>query len=209
MRFCELKIETLRLLFADAEGVPLSEESLETAENDEQYAQYLRMIPGAVNRAFSYLEMRGILPKKTAVFNETGDAVTHIFEAELPKDCYRITDVHYLDGLGVSYPCRHWQKDADGISVAASRLFARISVSYLPSLPRIGEDTGDGWTLPLPEALAGMLPYYLKSELFLSDEPDEAALARKQFDEFLSEYEATDTCSTGMLRESFITGYWS
>lgn len=208
MKLGELKIETLRLLFADADGVPLTVSGLDEAEDSEQYAQYLRMMPGAINRGLSYLEMRGVLPLKTVILAADGCGMLSYGKDELPADFRRAVNVQYVDAMGQRRNCRQWHAENGGLCVAASADEPQVAVWYLPRLERLAADAPDDTEIPLPEELAQMLPYWLKGELFRSDEPDEAVAARKYFDEFLADFEAAENAFAGSVDETFAAGYW-
>ena len=64
VKYGEIKIEALKLMFVN-NGDDIRYEDIEAYEQDDTYSGYLVNMPGSVNRCFSELELKGVLPSKS------------------------------------------------------------------------------------------------------------------------------------------------
>ena len=67
MTLGEIKIESLRLLFAGNLGYGLNENGLNALLSDDNYNVYLYAMTGAINRCFADLESKGATPIESMV----------------------------------------------------------------------------------------------------------------------------------------------
>ena len=192
MKYGDIKIEALKLMFANM-GDDIVRENLDRYEQNETYADYLINMPGSVNRCFSVLEQKGVLPSKVkALSPNTGLAsgafirfdlaaiiedycdiervIRETTDGEYSGDCdYRMEgDTLVLDRFD----------DSDGIT---------YSVLYRPIVKRVNDLTDNEWEVPIPENIAAFIPYFIKGELYRSDEPNEASEARNWFEAGVNE----------------------
>ena len=68
MKLGDIKIEAMKLMFVNY-NIDFRIEQLEQLAQDENYGSYLVNMPGAINRCFSSLEEKGVLPVKTYALN--------------------------------------------------------------------------------------------------------------------------------------------
>ena len=73
MKLGEIKIEALRLMFA-TQGEDFDPDRLPDLRGDELYGSYLIAMPGSINRCFSDLETRGVLPVRSFSLCAVGKA---------------------------------------------------------------------------------------------------------------------------------------
>jgi hypothetical protein len=146
---------------------------------------------GAINRAFGDLEARRILPTKRIKLEHDGtDERWHRFHLASIDDCLEATRLivegkEYIDD---DHP--FFLDEQGSLRVMDFDGSADYYLVYRPMLPRITAATAESYELPLPELLAGALPYFIKGDIYRMDEPDEANAA-KSFYEMLVERYAT------------------
>ena len=78
MKYGEIKIETLKLMFANM-GEDISTDKLDTYEQSDNYGSYLINMPGSINRCFSALECKGVLPSKSKVLKASEGVASGAF----------------------------------------------------------------------------------------------------------------------------------
>lgn len=192
MTYGNIKIETLRLMGLPAQDL-ITEEYLETYEKDETYKSYLSMLHGALMRCFALIEERRVLPTRSFTLSAAdGISGKAFIRFDLKRLCESyfdlervvcetergeyIADCHFKrEGDVLVLPL---YKDTDGIAYTAV---------YRPCIKRFPSYANNDTELDLPEYIAAFIPYYLKGELYRTDEPNEAAEARNQFEQLISE----------------------
>ena len=183
MTLGEIKIEALKLMFANGHD-DISEHELETLKNDNQYKDYLINMPGAINRCFSVLEERRVLPVRVAVVKResgSGDGHMRYFDlASIIPDFFDIERISYISKNGEYTDVDEYEREGDVIIVPDIPLDTRVI--YKPSLERILATTDEKTVLSIPDRIACHIPYFIKGELFRVDEPDEAGEARNWFE---------------------------
>ena len=204
MTYGEIKLEALKMMFLNAQDW-INEDWLDTYANDETYRSYLANMQGSINRCFSTIEEKRILPsrQKTLSVNE-GVASGAFIRFDLPKliedyfDLDRVitesdngdyeADCDYIrEGNVLVLPC-FW-KEKNGEKLPCFDVNGSISyhVVYKPTVKRVTGATANTDKIDLPEGIAAYVPYYLKGELFRDDEPNEAADAMNQFEQRMNE----------------------
>ena len=183
MKLGEIKLEALRLMRAARPG-ELYLENLVRLEDDDTVADYLSGIPGALNRAFSDLEARGVLPGKRAVIlsGEGEEGLVRINLKEKIPDIYCLVKLT-LDNDGFYHPYYSFVREGEEIIVRIPGGVYEIAAIYKPRIERIFSFTPDDVEIALPDELCALLPYFIKSELYSEEEPDDAAKAREYYDE--------------------------
>ena len=68
MKLGDIKVESLKIMFVSTH-TDLSIDELDNALRDENYGSYLVNMPGAINRCFSVLEEKRVLPIKAYTLN--------------------------------------------------------------------------------------------------------------------------------------------
>ena len=176
MKLGEIKIEALKLMFATGNrDVGVSD--LEGMVHEEEYADYLLAMPGAINRCFAVLEERRVLPVKSFRLGEGGRYALD----ELIPDIFDIERIVYEGEGEYDGDCEYF-REGDSVIIRDFDSHGEYRVLYKPSLERITSYTPDDTELKIPDRIACLIPYFIKSELFRVDEPDEAAEARNLFE---------------------------
>ena len=183
MKLGEIKIEALKLMFANTE-TDLYIENMEQYERDEAYREYLVNMPGAINRCFANIEERRILPCKS--FKIEGDAAgetrLRVDMSTKVGDFFDIARVVYENDAGVYDPNVSFYCEGDTLVLFTIGRGERYIVMYYPSIPRITASSGDGDEISIPDSIAAHIPYFIKGDLFRVDEPNEAGEARNWFE---------------------------
>lgn len=188
MTYAEIYAEALRLMFATgSDDIAATAEGLAGLVGNVNYRDYMLSMPGAVNRCFADLEAKKVLPWKTArVGNEDGDKVgggyRRVLLSEIAPDCLEIERVtqrqEYGDEAELTAGEDYFIEGDELILIPGATV-----IRYTPALPRIDAGTDLDAKVPLPEALAAVVPYYVKGELYRREEPGEAAEAHSIYEQ--------------------------
>lgn len=185
MKYAEVMIQALYLMFADpGEQYAGTADEVERAAQDANYRDYILAMPGSMTRAFAYLETRCAVPMRRAVLTggeETSEGLLFT-EDRLPQG---------FPGVLVRVSAREegWTDEEAAYILTEDSLLlcgygdtSEVTVLYRPSLPACDESTDLNMKIPLPDELCALLPYYIKSDLYMQDEADEAVAARSVFE---------------------------
>ena len=191
MTLGEVKAEALKLMFARADVV-ISANLIDLLAEDERFSDYLRGMTGAVNRCFSSLEQKRILPLKTYLVPAREGTDSDLFlRVDLTRD---IPDLFDVCRVCAEYEDTHRYIGAapferEGYTLLLeNRKDAHYRVLYYPVLPRISASSPNELSLPLPEGISSLIPYYIKGDLFRLDDPAEAAEARNWYEQMTDNY---------------------
>lgn len=191
MKLGEIKIEALKLMFAGY-GDELTVDNLEDYLTDENYKNYLVNMPGAINRCFSVLEHKKVLPLcSVPLFMEQAEEVHGRLRFDLKeqiKDFCSIERV-VIDGKNGYESAQPYTIEAGVLvlSAEAAEDDAVIRVLYRPKLARLTFASGDHLDLAVPDDIACHIPYFIKGDLYREDEPEEAGEARNFFEAAMEE----------------------
>lgn len=192
MTLGQLEAETLRLIFANTNNV-IGDGDMDPVAQNPDYEVYMRGMVGALNRCFSDLVNKHVLPIRSKILDaEKGEWVGNTVRFDLPTiapDCADIEKV-VADGIYSGY-----ESDADvrregEVLIVAERLFdydTTVRVLYFPAISPIAQDAPYETVIPVPDRIAVWIPYYLKSELYRADEPDEAGEARNFYESAMAD----------------------
>ena len=188
MTLAELKIECLRIIFANADEI-LYPDRLSEYETDEQYRDYLANMTGAINRCFSTLENKRVLPVKTFLIESSSVVASRRIRIDMKQAVSDFFDIDRVIGESdYTYKSNvdFWMA-GDLLIVPNENL--DYTVLYYPTLPRIKSTTSGDMEIPVPDNIAAYIPYYVKGDIYREDEPNEAAEARNWFEQAISELE--------------------
>lgn len=201
MKLGEIKTEAMLLMFpdidlevaADAEYGKDGSGLLLALASDTNYTAYMKAMPGAINRCFSYLEGYGAIPQKSVKLTNPKCAGS-VLRYEMPKGVFCPERVVYCDGdriIGTEFDTL-----AGDYLVVDNRGDGEYILIYTPYVERVSVKTDDMSEVDLPDALCCIIPYFLKSELFVNEDAEEAASARAMFERSL------ETLTLGMRARS-------
>lgn len=183
MKLGEIKLEALKLMFANVE-TDLYLEHIELYKQDEAYRDYLANMPGAINRCFASIEEKRILPCKWyEVGGEDTDArILRLDMDALVNDFLDIHRIVYENDRGEYISDIEFRREGNRIVLSAIGCGEKYVVLYHPTIPRVTIATEEDRELPIPDSIAAHIPYYVKGDLFRVDEPNEAGEARNWYE---------------------------
>ncbi len=184
MKIGDIKIEALRLMFAEVDAC-MSADNISDYENSDTVGDYLAAMPGAINRCLSDIASRRILPeKRTALSLSDGERLMSAYRFDLPKiaaDFYDVSRViaethHGYDG---DYPFR---MEGKTLVLLCPDESARFTLLYYPTLPTVAS-YDNGLELEIPDEIASVIPYFIKGEIYREDEVSDAAEAMSWYEQ--------------------------
>ena len=192
MTLGEIKTESLRLMFPDCGFDFVRDNVSELLENPE-YSDYVLNMPGAINRCFSNIENKKILPVKSMEIPEESmeviNGMVRIDLHELIPDYYDTSRlVRQLSNP--NDPSDFWMYKTNAVfAMEGNTLITEkphkneiLRVIYHPSIARVTSYTDPETEIEIPDYISTAIPYYVKGDLFRADEPDEAAEARNWYE---------------------------
>lgn len=187
MKLGEVKIEALKLMFANVND-DIGVESLGELIHDENYRSYLVGMTGSINRCFSVIEERRVLPLKArALLREEGTESGPYIRYELRA---LIGDYGALERISVlcdgeyTGSCPYFK---EGDAVLLQNDGSDYTVIYRPKIRRVVSFSDNEEELSIPDDIAAFIPYFVKGDLYRSEDPHEASEARNWFEAALDE----------------------
>ena len=192
MKLGEIKLEALMMIFP-SEAFNVTEENiseaLEVRKGDSNYADYLAAMPGIINRCFGLLENKGVLPTKQVELTVDGterEMVRCDLKALIPD--YGILERVAFEGAGgtgYTSECDYMRESADMILLPYMGK-GKFILIYTPRLSRVSLISSEGTeVLQGRDDIASLIPYYIKSELRYTEDPEDSKLARQLFEDGL------------------------
>lgn len=194
MTLGEIKAEALMLMFSDLDFCgdedTLINDALISLRADGNYKYYFNALDGAINRAFSSLEQKGILPTKQVDLSceqgtEIGGRVRFELEKEIP-DIFTIEKIHVYTKEGISSLCEYDIESRNTIVVKNIKN-AIYTVVYTPEIKRVTPFTSYSENIDLPDDISSVIPYFVKGDLFRYENSDEAAESRNIYESMCDE----------------------
>ena len=185
MKLGDIKIEALKLMFVNS-NIDFQIDQLKQLEYDEGYGSYLVNMCGSINRCFSSLEEKGVLPVKAYTLNLSEALASGSFLrfnlSSIINDFFEIERVVYENENGEYVGDCDYQREGDIIVLSNIGDGEYYTVLYKPKLQRITAITDDFTELPIPDNIASHIPYFVKGDLYRDDEPNEASEARNWYE---------------------------
>ena len=181
-----IRREALRLMFASYGDVLEAHTATQLADNP-RYSPYMAAMVGSVNRALCTIQARGVMPThsvRLAAPCVSGGVAT--FNLAAIDDLDRVERVLAYTATGCS-ACSYIWEGGTTLVVPLWQQGDYVLV-YSPRLSLLPTDCSDDAVLPVPEALAALIPYFVKSELYAEEDAADAALARRYFEQGLAVY---------------------
>lgn len=197
MKLGELKIATLMMIFPDEkfeidfENDEQVSESLFALKSDSNYNAFLTAIPQALNRCFSSLEQKNVIPTKQMELSSTkGEKVGTRLRfrlSEVVPDMGKLEKISFYNTQENIYldACSYSRESTDSILLEQAN--GTFVIVYTPQIKRITATTGDNHMIDLPRYITDIIPYFLKSELLRVENPDEASIARNIYEQMVEE----------------------
>ena len=207
MKLGEIKLEALYLCFAtpelciDTENDEILADTLFSLKNDSNYKDYLNASVGAVNRCFAYLEASGLVPEKTLTVRKNEVILkenVHVLDLSAHWDeIFSVKGVLAEDNPAcpAEYTC------IDGkIRISGFTFPRNYTVIYTPRIPRVFHSTEESYKIPLPEEISNIIPYFVKGDIFRTDDSAEAEKSMEFFVQACRELGENRTQSPAFLR---------
>lgn len=159
MKYGEIKIESLKLMFLNM-GDDIDIEGLETYAQDDTYKGYLVNMPGAINRCFSSIEEKRVLPSKSkALQRSEGLASGGFIRFDLPSliaDFYDIERIVSETSDGEYNGDCDYQREGDVLVLERYEEDDDVeyTVIYKPSIERVSSTTDDYKEIEIPMSTA-------------------------------------------------------
>lgn len=185
MKLGDIKVEALRLMFMGG-AMEIGADQLLDYADDTTYGYYLSRMPGAINRAFSVIERRHVLPVKAVRLVADGDGTVRFDLKTLAPDLYDVARLTW-SWEGAYLPSAEYQMEGTDLLVPAFDTEADYTLLYYPRIPRVSDGTPDTNEIDLPDEIAEVIPYAIKGDLFRADNETEADAARVFFEAALQE----------------------
>lgn len=185
MKYGELKIECLKVMDELNDSITL--ENLSNYEDNDSYVDLFRRIPGSINRAMDRIANRKKLPLKTADLVDgvkVGNFVS--FDLSNIPDFRSVKRVSYIEG-SVFNPSIDYIYEGLSLLVKDCYSYGALKLIYYPQSPAVSDSSSNDEELDIPDEIARIIPYYVKSDLLAREEAALAASARNKFESILDE----------------------
>lgn len=172
----------------DTESGDALNEALSNLKADPNYCDYLSAMTGAINRCFTNLESKGVLPLKAATFakdnfEKCGSMlcldISDKINGKIEKVAFR-NGFKYIDSFDFSF-------NGDNMLIIEDYGDGVYTIIYEPYIPRIKNTTGANYTVDLPDKITSLIPYFIKSEVIRTDDASEASVARSMYETEIAE----------------------
>lgn len=189
MTLREIKMQALRLMHANVQIV--NDADVEGLEFDSNYGPLYAGMPAAINRCFADIEARHILPPKRVLLTDGEVRGSRCrFSLEGIEDFSEVAYISCEKGemLIEEHPFTYEEENVirvDGYDESAS-----YYLYYHRAIPRVWGTTKNSEEVPLPDALAVAVPWFVMSEIFRVDEPGEANDGRNHYEAAVEQYAA-------------------
>lgn len=190
MKLGEIKVQALMLMYPSL-GVKVDSSSDESINNlifelkaNPNYEALLLDSVGAINRALSYLEFKGISKAKCVQLQakeqkrlSNGKCLVEL------KDLYRVESVKtYINGSEYELSWEQREKE-----IILDYINSEYYITYKAIIPRISQLTEDSLEIDLPREALELIPYYVKWELFVIEDYSSAKESREYFENMVSQ----------------------
>lgn len=187
MTVADIKIQTLKLM--EINSADISPSILQELYSDENYKDFLSQMPPAITRAMNRIKTAGAVPQKSYTLEPLEDSrrISKYELGTLIPDFSKLRRVVVESDCGY---CGNYPYSFEGANVVLFNLHKGNTVTFIyePKMPVVTVVTPDDTEIPLPDELAGIIPYSVKADIYEQDEPELATQARNIFEGMLAEY---------------------
>lgn len=191
MTYAQIYAESLRLMFATGtDNIEPTAKGLAVLTMDTNYKDYLFALPGSINRCLADIESKDILPWQSCNPKVDSGTDTSDYKAfPISTLCANAKQVERVMVVCGGRERLAWP--GEDYRVVDATIHLRTGQEYIiyysPSLPRITDHTDLDNELMLPDTVAIWIPYFIKSELYRSEDPGEAAEARNLYEQQIAQ----------------------
>lgn len=188
MTLGDIKAAALQLMGFDED---VAADNVDDYIEDENWGPLIRPMWNAVNRCFADLETKRVLPlRRESLPAPTGKGTWRRFRYDEIPGLFEVARVVVETNYHVDDDHPFLLEDGGTLRVNDYDDSANYAVLYRPKLPRLTVNSGYDTEIPLPDALAEAVPYFVKSEVYRVDEADEAGEARNFYEAAVEQYAA-------------------
>lgn len=185
MKLKELKVEALRLMFANADDI-LTSEDFGVYTNDEKYKIYLDAMNGAINRCLNDIKQRRVndtitLDIPSDKLMPMGKYMYSVFLGGLTPKVLEVKRLVAIDKYGKFNPNVNFHMIGNSI-IFENDGAKTYTLEYYEDLPVITETSDNEQELRISSDIMALIPYYIKGDVFRDDEPSEASVARNFYE---------------------------
>jgi hypothetical protein len=207
MTLGDIKAQALQLMGFEED---VAADNVEDYAEDENWAPLLRQMWSAINRCFADLETKRVLPLRRAELESpTGKGTWRRFRYDEIEGLAEVVRVMVETNYSVDDDHPFLLEEGGTLRVNDYDDAANYAVLYRPALPRLNVNSGNSTELGLPAALASAVAYFVKSEVYRVDEPDEAAEARNFYEAAVEQYAAGMEISRQGTVHTVYGGRWT
>ena len=189
MTLGEIKLEALRLMFINMDK-DITVDGLQDLYNDSVYSMYLSNMTGAINRAIDRIVAAKVLPMAyKKITNADGEPLGDRMLFNLPAKIDDFFDIVSVD-LARSDT---YEENASFVQMTNNQILVKVDdstqilVVYNPKMSHI-DNLQDTASLSMPDEIANLIPYYIKSDLYQEDNASLANDARNKFEAGLAAF---------------------
>lgn len=205
MKLGELKIECLAVMDELDEEITL--ETLSNFEKDESLKDLFFRMNGSINRAMDRMANKKKLPLCSEDLTDYTELNNYlVFDLSKISRFRNIKRVSCQSSCGY-LPSVEYILEGSKLYVS-NQLSGNLKLIFYPKAPAINSNTSNDEELNIPDELARIIPYYVKSDLMARDESELAVLARNKFESALDEVNLNeeDTFNT-MIEKKYRIGW--
>ena len=170
MKLGEIKIQALKLMFVNYND-DISIEDIYALSTDQNYGSYLVNMTGSINRCFSSIEEKRVLPVKSYTLHYSdGEADNSFFRFNLNALIPDFFDIERLiyQHKGIYCGDMDYQREADILVLKNPCAEGTYRLLYYPKIARIDSLADNQMELDIPNGIAEQIPYFIKGDLYLS-----------------------------------------
>ena len=188
MKVGDIKVEAIKLMFANY-AFDLGVDDLQNMASDENYGSYIVNMNGSISRALDRIENACVMP---VVREELANYSMRKNNHHMRVDLTQIKDLFMIDRIIAEYDNGEYDGNVSyalegDILILPNVKNVNYILLYYPTIKTIDDSVSDHDLMWIPDRLARLIPYFVKSELFQEEEPSLAAEARNLFEASLDD----------------------
>lgn len=207
MKLGEIKLEALKLMFCN-DDEDIAAEDLEHLTDADAYGAFLINMWGSINRCFSNMENKCVLPlKSVTLLPSMGMGGLCRMRFDLRRVCPDFLTlervIHEDREGGYNGHVAYWIEGDTLVLPPIDESLEEYRLLYHPRIKRLQAYDPDDTEIDIPDHIAAYIPYFIKGELYREDEPSEAAEARNFYEAGMSELAQNNTHSANRVENIY------
>ena len=194
MKLGEIKLQALMLIYPslvlEYDGDDF-EEIIFRLRGNHSYSSYIASMVGAINRAFTIIEQRGLSKIELLSLESDGK----LLDLSQHKEILSVKEI-YVNGSRADFELL----SSDKIKIPSAKSKDKLEIVYYKRLTRISNITSNNLELMLG-GIEECIPYFIKADLLSGEDMDSALASRETFYNMLKEFASKNSDT------SFLTVY--